>query len=643
MQRLVLFLLALVVLGALAVFFLLPARDPVAPARSSESSSPRADAIEPPASLPEAAVDDTQRSASAEPAVAPVAPVPPEEPGLDVLVVERETGRPIAGAEVCGLTDGERVEAQDPRARFLRLGPPDLFTLAAAARRNARTDADGRARLSFAAETSARAPGRSEDGARRGAAGDASSSGANGELAPDAAEHAALARAAAEARVRAFSRVGVTLAARAPGRYGLASRPARTGGFGRPPPPPSNEPVRIELALDRALVVRAVDATGAGVAGVPVAIAPRDGGVNSYARRRAITGADGAARFEHLQPLLDELGAGRELGAQLEIVARAKPNAAVPAGAHEVVIVLPPCGSLVVRTLDTRGAELDAQSVHARALPADGNKELPEGASFTHVAEAAPEVAPGHARFPFVEVGLALQVRGESALHEPQRAECAGPAVAGAEAELDLVFSTPSVALVGRCVDETGAPVAKARVSTDGSWRPNVGGSFTFHTDADGRFRVPLRGESPMQTRLRLRLRVVGAVGHPHREGGVERELQLERGDNDLGEIVLARPPLLASGVVRDEQGASIAGVRVWASWVDRPRERNVTNPLRMVHTDDAGRFELEAACDELDVELHAAEEGFTPVSNLRVAVGTRGLELVLRRAPNPDAPAGGR
>lgn len=384
------------------------------------------------------------------------------------------------------------------------------------------------------------------------------------------------------------------------------------------------------------LLVRVVDGASRPVAGVPVGVCTHAGGTNRIDRLRALSGADGVARFDRFRAELGELASRVELGAELAIVAREKPFAPIERTTAELTLVLPACGCLRVRTLDSQGRPLAASSVRARAA-VTGEPVFP--GSFEHSSEPAPELAEDHARFPFVELGLVVQVRGEHALHDPQRAEGPGPRFAGEEAGLDLVFATPSLLLTGRCVTEEGAPVADARLRVEGSWRPDVGAAFTLTTDSDGRFRHALVGEAPSKGTVRFALHVFDTPAHRDREGRVERALELARGANDLGEIVLALPPLLVSGRVRDEDGAAVAGARVWAAWIDRPRERTVANPLRMRDTDAEGRFELNAACDEPDFELHAAKEGHTAVQALRVAVGTRGLDVVLRRrTETPDA-----
>lgn len=496
-----------------------------------------------------------------------------QAPRLEVLVVDRESRRPVADAEVCAITGDERRRLLGERPRMLALGLPDPFALPIGLERLVRTDATGRARL-------------------------------------------------------ALERGELLVAARAPGSFGFTEVRVSHGGFGLPPPPPETGPVVVELAPLRALIVRVVDGSGSPVEGVPVVVGSRRDHIGFFPEWRGVSDAAGLARVEPLDAVLDRLHAEAEFVARLEIVAREQPTVVIPRDVGEAELTLPPCGELIVQTLDSEGARLRASRMHARArLP--GLDTLASDALMLAVQGLEPQH--GAVRFPFVEVGIEVLLRGEASCHESQTGECPAPLMAGATNECAFVFEKPSVTLAGRFVTERGAPVASASVRASGSWRSNISASFTFRTDADGRFRFPLSGESPLDATLRLSLHVYATPQHADREGRLDRSVRLERGDNELGDVVLQRSPLLVRGVVRDERGAPIAGARVWASWVDRPRERPVSNPLRMRDTDATGGFELHAACDEPDFELSASADGYESVERRPLAVGTSGVELVLR------------
>lgn len=194
--------------------------------------------------------------------------------------------------------------------------------------------------------------------------------------------------------------------------------------------------------------------------------------------------------------------------------------------------------------------------------------------------------------------------------------------------------------VVGRVVDEVGAPVAGARVWVDDrtfnfrgmSWPP-VEGWTSVTTDAGGRFATaPCHPKSvtlTIEARCRLHER---------------RVKTLDLGANDVGDLVVWRGGTV-TGTVRDPDGKPVAGARVFVSGhhllghdagaeidvaLDTHRQIIEWHDHAAVVTDARGAFTLHGVdTRELWVSAAAPPLGLAP-RRVTLTVGRADVELVL-------------
>lgn len=160
------------------------------------------------------------------------------------------------------------------------------------------------------------------------------------------------------------------------------------------------------------------------------------------------------------------------------------------------------------------------------------------------------------------------------------RAPGASPTERAAELErapLVPPASTSRSIVRGRVVDESGKPLAKARVwlfALDGKWRESVtpptirvrGGdvrAFATESGADGRFAID--APAPTGHRLRVEVETADHRGHVVRDLAKKppsTEPALVAGENDLGDVVVTLRGAV-TGIVRARGAGAVAGAGV--------------------------------------------------------------------------------
>ena len=232
----------------------------------------------------------------------------------------------------------------------------------------------------------------------------------------------------------------------------------------------------------------------------------------------------------------------------------------------------------------------------------------------------------------------------------------------------DLVVSMPAASIVARLVDDSGAPIAGARAGIF-SWGPselakqhpsapdarafNIMGLAHGESDADGH--VEIDRLWPCSCRLSF-----SHVDHVTRQ---VQDVAVGPGQRVwLGDVLLERGGHIA-GVVRDEQGAPIAGAEVWVrnptfvhmrdagraqpeDWeradvlsavIDQLHDsRAWSNEQAPVTSASDGRFDRSALSGERR-DVYVEAPGYEPLRVVDVPVGSTQLELVLAPETNLD------
>ncbi len=377
---------------------------------------------------------------------------------------------------------------------------------------------------------------------------------------------------------------------------------------------------------------RVVDAAGEPVAGVGVMLSATEGARRGNAR--AVSGADGVARFPDFAVFLAEAAAGRRawLAADLpEPQPRWVPVLLDPLPALPVELRLPPAGAVRVRV---SGLDDPRGSVGLVARPAD--PALP----WSPFARDAHPLAEGSARFAPVPLGQRLVATVDLAgVDGAPQVEGRGPARAGEEVELVLDLGALPL-LRGRLVGESRElPAGRWEYRLHGADGASAGDTVAVSPEGDFLLLVPEAQRDWSLSRLELAPVSRGPLdaATPALEAAVELPgLPLE-GSLDLGEVAVRERPLLAAGRVVDPGGQPLPGAMVT---VERLVERDLELGERWsswfgarVTSGAGGTFRIHGDAPPGRLRLRATARGRYLERPLPLAAGTEGLELVLGAA----------
>jgi len=419
---------------------------------------------------------------------------------------------------------------------------------------------------------------------------------------------------------RLMSRRGTTVTAGADGRVRVPGDPSRptlvTGRLGSLWGQVELEldgepPHELRLAPDATLRVQVVDRAGRPVPGVPVALRQDWFGSKHEVYSLEASAPDARADFPHAGRLLRAAPDGRPWSVAPDAALADPP--AVPLDPDDlptevVALVLPPTGSVEVEVLGPGGARYAEEARVALVLIRDGEERerSPFAAGGRDAVEAT--AADGVARFEHVEVGHELSVRvSRAGTRVATRALARSPDRPGGEVRVAVTLGTDHPVVLLRAVDADGAPLAATRVdySVQRVTRyPGADLDGYVATDADGRLRVDLdrAWEEGMQRTLML-----SAEGGA-RAARIDLSRELPDGETDLGDVVLAEPPVFVGGRVVDASGRGGAEARLHlrrhltggrnARWDDVWEFEHRSGP--------DGRFEVREATVGDSFRLHA-------------------------------------
>jgi len=408
---------------------------------------------------------------------------------------------------------------------------------------------------------------------------------------------------------------------------------------------PDDRCVTLRLAPDRAFVVRVVDAGGAAVGGVPVALRRQLDARPSFTWKWTDTrSGTGLATFQHFQRRLEQ-GAGWHAVFAFPLL----DEPLIPVDGSTpleppITLVLPDTGRVRVRVRAADGGvpDLEGIDLHLDAFEREsgGSRLWPDG------PWARPHIdAQGEALVPWIGVGLQLKAAlVRDAEEEVVARSIAGPARPGEEVVCELVWSLTSPPVVtGRFVFRDGRTWPATSVSAYATLFPTPSPSppsREIEVASDGRFRMPVHEARPASGARAFRFSAL----HPENRGQVIAVVPLDQDvppdGLDLGDVVLDFGEMLVSGRVVDASRRPIPGasasvhLRTLASGKEYWPRVPTAGTLR---TADDGAFALyllpgeTQPGEELRLETRAA--GFVAEPERDVRRGDRNVEVVLTQA----------
>jgi hypothetical protein len=418
-------------------------------------------------------------------------------------------------------------------------------------------------------------------------------------------------------------------------------------------------PKRIEVAPLADLRVRVVDPGGSPVPGVPIWVVGDGGGgmLPSILCRPEATGPDGQFELRGASLLIDDgvppggllVGVDLPLRRPLSLrVARAELDGTPR------TLVLPATGSVELVLVDEHGdvPAIDAPSSVVLLRGPRRGSMTPEEQRLQIGPDTEVKFQAGRAPIPFVELGDWIEADLDLGVLGRGFTQAAGPTVAGTTLRIDVPIRANAgvVTVRGRVVDGDGKPIAERELlGSYGLVSGNItcGGSDSARTRADGSFEIGVRGPEdssppPHWSSMKLDLSIVRPGGGFDFQHEFELDGEFARHGGDLGTIVLAPAPLLASGVVVDDSGAPVEHVRIHLvqKGAADPRFGLPSNPSDFDTTRD--QFATRSGADGsfailgdpgrgtfgLDVDL----DFYLPPPPFLIELGATGLRIVVTR-----------
>lgn len=422
----------------------------------------------------------------------------------------------------------------------------------------------------------------------------------------------------------------------------LFARHGTRSGFLNVRPPTAA--LELIVAPDSAVRVHVTDLAGAPLSNVPVTLRRRQG------RFRSDYGAfTSDARGEVELPHARMLVATGRSDARWSAVVRGVFEQPVGASIAEseldgrvVELRVPPFGACVVEVRDARD-QLDTASFDVALDVVRDETRGPEvAAALSSDGVLLDDIVDGRARFALVELGRALEVRAVArASSGSVQVRGMGPMKAGESVTLVVRPAESACVLRGRVSTSLGAPVFGRSLHlqvrrTERASEPELSIDSTLGPSAEFRVSFPAPAESAPRELVvsaddpRRMVRFVARARLPD---------ALPPGEYDLGQMQLEDAPLVATGVVLDDDGTPLRDVSVH---LELPRnfgegEQWWAAGAPHAATDTHGYFELRSSRvpERFRVSSTATRQAFhSPVFDAPVR------DLVLR-APANGALAG--
>lgn len=407
---------------------------------------------------------------------------------------------------------------------------------------------------------------------------------------------------------------------------------------------PEDRVVTLKLAPDRALLVRVVDAGGAPVGGVPVALRREVDARPSFTWKWTDTRAGtGLATFLHFQRRLAQGPGWHALFAFPVRDPVSTPVGELTPLEPPITLVLPDTGRLRVRlrTADGRLPDLEGVDLHLDAFESEagGPRLWPDGPwARLHVD------AEGNALASWIGLGLEIKVALVRDDEEVVARSIPGPVRPGEEVVCDLMWSAPSAPVVtGRFVLRDGRAWSAARVSARANLFPaptNSPRAREIEVANDGRFRMPLHEGRPANGTRAYRFSAPHPTGRGEVIAIVPLDVDVPAEGLDLGDVRLDFGDLLVAGRVVDAARRPIAGasLAVHARAVASEEEFWPRIPAAgTARTGEDGEFALYLQSGEppprAELRLSTRAAGFVGEDSRDVRRGERDVEVVLTEA----------
>jgi hypothetical protein len=413
------------------------------------------------------------------------------------------------------------------------------------------------------------------------------------------------------------------------------------GLYGRRTVHEGEETALLLLETDHRLVVEVVDAEGRPQPGVPVDLFRVQQSWSHSIWSGTTSAPDGTVTIEHAQARFRNTWDSGFLCATLGFPCKEERLETVPTEEPEarVRLTLPATGTLTVtvRGLDGELLEDDASVDFQEHRPGVSFFSNDRPLSFRADAED------GRLALTHVDLGLELELTAScSEPWKPAKWQGPGPLRAGQDVSVELRFEEMWPTLLGRLVDDEGAPLAgtkaevETEVQTERTWSSHYD---DIETDDEGRFELILRNELTESSEVTLTFDVELSE---ERGGPVVSVTEVpgpfRAGPNEIGDVVIGTANSLATGVVVGPAGEPIAGAEVdcyeWSQWGEAPDQGTWQHLWNQdVRTNERGEFAVQGVIDGDRMQLSASHADYTVSERVEVAVGSTGVQLALGAA----------
>lgn len=234
---------------------------------------------------------------------------------------------------------------------------------------------------------------------------------------------------------------------------------------------------------------------------------------------------------------------------------------------------LEPTCSIEVVALDASGAPVSAQLELRLRIDPKATEQLPASLDASWRDRTTTS---GSATFAFTGLDLPLEVSCFSHAYQFETRVVRSPIRAGERLLVELGVNHAWPRIEGRAVSAEGLPLARANLELQGlrsvSSNQTTGSMHESLCDGEGRFRVHVH--RPVEQGSAFRLTCRGRGEAPARATAVATSVTRDVRDHDrlvvdLGDVQLARSPVVVSGRVLDSAKRPVAGARIEIRSVD--------------------------------------------------------------------------